>query len=478
MAAPLFQAVGGAEKANKKAITLDWPAHQQYDVGLLFIETSQGEAVTLATPSGFVEMVGSPFSAAGAGTQLSVFWCRATSSSMPKVVTSVPSDHIYGVIASARGCAQAGTPWDAFAGAGKAIASASVSVPGVTTLDADRLVFVAITKDLDAVAAFASGQANANLSGIAEDFDAGTTLGNGGGISVMHGTKATAGAVGATSINVTSSRNAYFAIALKPPGNVTVALAGATLTIAGGQIGPFVGDALVALQGAQLQSHVGAVQISGDALVALTGASLAVTPGAVAVETGVEVALVGSQLQAQAGIVEPVIDVRVIPVGGRLTVSGAPLGTVAAGTVGLEGGQLAIAGGTVAARGDANVELQGAELGAQAGAVSVAASRDVSVALVGRELSASGGTAVASVSIVVAVSGAAIAITPGEVVAAGGSGVVSVNVDLVGASLLISRGNPQVRTPAESETQPNVHILARQSVALEIVDGLRQAASR
>src|SRR6185503_16097984 len=108
MALPVVQAVGAVDKGNKKAISPSWPTHQQFDIALLLVESAAGETITLPTPSGFVELTGSPFSTGAPGTQLSVFWARATSASMNKPVTSKPADHIYGRILTVRGCAQSG----------------------------------------------------------------------------------------------------------------------------------------------------------------------------------------------------------------------------------------------------------------------------------------------------------------------------------------------------------------------------------
>lgn len=475
-ATPTFQAIGSSVKAFKKAAAVTWPTHQAFDIAFLFVEGSASDTFTLSTPAGFVEIPGSPFKAST--TQLAVFWCRASSVAMPSPTIAKPGDHIFAVIATYRGCAQSGDPWEAIASGIKAGASTTVSAPSVTTLSDDDLVIVAVSSDRDAQAPFASSETNAALDGLVERFDAGTTLGNGGGLAVMDGVKASPGACGITAITVVSSINAYATIALKGPGNVSVALTGAQLTTTPGAIASITGNALVALTGAQLHAQPGTVAIAAAASVSVAGASLTITPGIADAVTGVNVVLAGAELQAQAGTVEPVIDVNVRVTGARLTVAGAPLGMVAAGTVGLEGAQLAITGDTVAARGDANVEVQGAELAVQAGSVAIAGSRDVTVALVGRELSASGGAVIASASISVAVSGAELSVAPGEVAAAGDSGVVSVNVHVVGASLLISRGTPQVSTPAENDAQPIVHVLARQPIALEIIDGLRQAASR
>ena len=221
-AMPAWQATGTAVPWTGTAATaVAWPAHAVDDIALLFVETAGGQATTLGTANGFVEVTGSP-QATGtgtAGTRLAVYWCRATSTSMasPTVVVTT-GDHGYGLIITFRGCITTGNPWDGTpVGGVKAAASTSATVTGLTTTVANTLLVQALTKDLDTAAAFASAQTNGNLSSITERTDAGTNVGGGGGIAVWHGGKATAGATGNTTVTVTSSINAFHTIALRPP---------------------------------------------------------------------------------------------------------------------------------------------------------------------------------------------------------------------------------------------------------------------
>jgi len=68
--------------------------------------------------------------------------------------------------------------------------------------------------------------ANADLAGVNESFDTGTSAGSNSGAAVAYGTKATAGSVGAwTATKSSASALASITIAFKPP-IVTTALAG------------------------------------------------------------------------------------------------------------------------------------------------------------------------------------------------------------------------------------------------------------
>ena len=125
-----------------------------------------------------------------------------------------PSDHFYARIITFRGVINNGNPWDVTGGGVKAVTSTSVTVTGVTTTVANTLVVQAVARDNDNAAAAFSAQTNASLSGIAERHDAGTANGNGGGLGIWSGIKATAGATGNTTATVTSSIYAFLTVAL------------------------------------------------------------------------------------------------------------------------------------------------------------------------------------------------------------------------------------------------------------------------
>lgn len=210
---PYFQALGTAV-----ATGLNWPTHAIDDIALLFIESAGGETPTLADAQGFVEVAGSPQATGvgAAGTRMTVYWARATSTAMVGPTITGPADHVYAQIITYRGAVKTGNPWDVTGGGVKAAASTSVTVTGVTTTVANTLVVQAVARDDDNAAAAFSAETNANLTGIAERSDAGTTTGGGGGFAVWDGAKATAGATGNTTATVTSSINAFLTIALKP----------------------------------------------------------------------------------------------------------------------------------------------------------------------------------------------------------------------------------------------------------------------
>lgn len=211
---PYFQALGTEVGATTGTLTVDWPTHQAGDIGLLFVE-SQATPSALSTANGFTQL-GSDVVATD--TTLQVYWARATSSSMAAPIKAADDNHQVGVILTYRNCVSTGNPFTTSATATKDVASTTDTAPAVTTTKVHQLVVVGITKQLDSAAAFASAQTNTNLREITERFDAGTALGNGGGISVMDGLKESAGDTGTTSITVTSSTSAMMTIALAGTG--------------------------------------------------------------------------------------------------------------------------------------------------------------------------------------------------------------------------------------------------------------------
>jgi hypothetical protein len=219
-AAVTFQAAGTALAGTNVigGLAVTWPAHVQGDVALLFVESRAEEAVTLLQANGFAAVANTPQSTGSGlnGTRLTVFWARATSAAMLPPIITTPTNHVYARIITYRGVINNGDPIDATAGDVKAGASGSVTVTGVTTTVANTLIVQAVARHNDNAAAAFSAQTNINLAGISEQLDAGTANGDGGGLGVWSGTKATAGATGDTTATVTSSINAFVTIALKP----------------------------------------------------------------------------------------------------------------------------------------------------------------------------------------------------------------------------------------------------------------------
>lgn len=216
MAAPVFQAAGTFQSGGAVALTVPWPAsHAVDDIGILVV-CSAAALGALATPAGFVEIPNSPL--AGTALNMNVYWCRATSTSMTSPVTATSANNISAVIVTARGCITTGNPWGVITSGSKATTSTATSIAGATTLVPETLIVYAAARGSDAAANQYSGEADSTLTGVAERVDNGTVTGNGGGIGIWTGTKATKGAYGPLTATLAGTSIELFqSIALKPP---------------------------------------------------------------------------------------------------------------------------------------------------------------------------------------------------------------------------------------------------------------------
>lgn len=216
MAAPNAQAVGTLVHGTTGAVSVAWPTHASGDIAFLIVESAGSRNITLSTPAGFVPLTyGLGTVQATSGTRLTIWWCRATSSSMASPAVTPAADHSDAVIVTVRGAIADGDPVEAFAYTNKSSASTSVTWPAVTTVTNDCLILNIGTRDNDAAGAALSSSANASLASVAEGADDGTTDGNGGGIFTVSGTLATAGSSGTTTATVTSSQNMLVTLAIR-----------------------------------------------------------------------------------------------------------------------------------------------------------------------------------------------------------------------------------------------------------------------
>lgn len=215
-----------------------WPTHAIGDTGFLIVETTGGQGPGLSAPAGFKFLCTSGTGTTTAGVRVTVYYCQATSASMPAPTVTNPGNHVYAQIVTVTGAAS-NQPWDVFAIDAKASADTSASAPSVTTTVDGCLILNIIGRDNDSAAAAFSAPANASLSNVSEwsGTDAGTALGNGGGFVVITGEKATAGATGVTTATVTSSINASITIAVKPiaAGSGPIVISPSTNVAAGGE---------------------------------------------------------------------------------------------------------------------------------------------------------------------------------------------------------------------------------------------------
>jgi hypothetical protein len=211
LAVPKIVNMSSAIAATTGNLNRTWlTGHQTNDIALDVYE-SANEAVVLGTnPDSFAETADSPQGTGVApgtpntATRLTAFWCRATSSAMQAYQATDAGDHILACQLLIRGCATTGNPFDVTAGDTAASATA-VSIPGDTTTEADCLIVAIVVNATDSTTPQVSGWANASLTNFLERFNDQSGSGNGGGIAIASGSKATAGAYDATTATLATA---------------------------------------------------------------------------------------------------------------------------------------------------------------------------------------------------------------------------------------------------------------------------------
>lgn len=186
------------------------------DLILLFVE-SANQAIT--TPTGYTIVTGAQVSAgtaaAAGGMRLNVFYRFATGADGTVTVADT-GDHTTAIKLVFRGV-NLTTPFDATPVTGtKTTASTTATFPGITTATTNAWVVLASALDLDAASTATTGApTNGNLTGLTERHDQTVTSGFGGGIVLITGTKAVAGATGNTTATVTNTQQVYVTLALR-----------------------------------------------------------------------------------------------------------------------------------------------------------------------------------------------------------------------------------------------------------------------
>lgn len=225
MAIPSYVA-SGTQTIGAGAVAPPWPAHQVGDIAFLFVETAN-QAAVLSDDQGFVEITGSPVGlgvgGVAASVRITVFWCRAISTSMGAPTIATTGDHIVSRISTVRNAVATGYPVHIVTSGTLLVPDTAVSVPGGTTTINDCLMLILIANSTDNATSQTSGQTNADFSSVTEVFDANTTTGVGGGICFTRAGFATAGPFGATTaLLATLSTQVLMTIAVLPLAVVAV----------------------------------------------------------------------------------------------------------------------------------------------------------------------------------------------------------------------------------------------------------------
>jgi len=206
------------------------------DFLVLFVETAN-QSVT--TPSGWTQFAngsqGTGTAGDSAATKLSAYYkiSDGTDTSVSASVTG--GDHVYALVLGLWN-QSVSSPIDVTGGSVEASSSTSVSFPSVTTSSPNCFILNCTSYATDAVNNTLSSISNTNLSDISYIGSGGTTIGNGGGVSVISGIKSTAGSTGNTTATLSSSSaQEKITIAIAPEialgtGDVNKTLANITLS--------------------------------------------------------------------------------------------------------------------------------------------------------------------------------------------------------------------------------------------------------
>lgn len=205
MAIPAFIGKSTAQGSNGP-VTIDFTGvgHQEKDWTVVCVVTANQHIVV---PSGFAEPSVSPqfrgTAELAGGIRLAVF-AKESDGTETTVSIADSGNHQYAVGFVVRPDAGKVLAIDASAGK-NAAASTSHDGNGITTTANDCLVVDIWGTDRDSAGPSYSGEANADLTSLTEQHDAGTTANTGSGIVIYTGEKATAGSVTATTATSAAS---------------------------------------------------------------------------------------------------------------------------------------------------------------------------------------------------------------------------------------------------------------------------------
>lgn len=256
MAFPSYVGAGTAAGGTGD-VTPTVPTHSAGDVLVLVVESNADQPAAISGGLGdWIVVPDTPQNAAGSGGTRLTAWYQVSDGSVSNPTITDPGNHAYAVIFAFTDV-ETSDPLNATDGWLEDNTDTSVASVGVTTDAADCLIVEIVVHGNDSTAANLSGWTNASLANITEQFDAGTDAGGGGGIAMMTGELASAGASGSTTATLGTGAT---------KGGVTIALN----AVAGGGTTHFGASSLsatVAVVIAALRTTFGALSV--PAVVAL-----------------------------------------------------------------------------------------------------------------------------------------------------------------------------------------------------------------
>ena len=186
------------------------------DIIILFVE-SANQTITAADAgySALVAQIGTGTAAAAGGVRIATFYRILGDEADTTTSVSDSGDHTTAIKMLFRDTSLDNAAFFVAATSTQAATTAMV-FPAVTTATDESLVVLAVAQDTDAASTATVGAVtNANLANITERHDQTVASGQGGGLAVITGEKATAGSTGtSTATGSTSVTHAYHTISL------------------------------------------------------------------------------------------------------------------------------------------------------------------------------------------------------------------------------------------------------------------------
>lgn len=213
MGMPTFVGAGTASSGSG-ALALAWPGgYTALTSDIAMILNENDAADTPMTPTGGWTQAASVTQAGGTTTELTCWWRRMTTGdSVAAVDIADTGNHNAAQLFVVRGCKTAGNPWNTIITNIESVSDTSVSVTGGVTTVADCFCICAVGtgQDIATTGTAVTGWANASLGSVTARGGIWTAAGTGGGFSFASGTKAVAGATGATTATLGSPLVANF----------------------------------------------------------------------------------------------------------------------------------------------------------------------------------------------------------------------------------------------------------------------------
>lgn len=337
MSNPSWGSIGALATGTTGAVTPVAPTHAAGDWLYILAEHSNASNGITPTLGG-----GTAFALLGSQTNNSttsgfaLYGAKATSSAetIPAIGGNAGQDHIQALVFSVSGLQNepGDDPWASLIVQNLSNTAASALTLGALgAINATGVLVVdMVSRANDSAAAGFSGWANPDLANLTERYDAGTTVGNGGGFAINTGELAAPATLAGTTVTAANIRYAAISMALRSTVKATATVTGVSGT-----------------------GSAGTVAAHGAASVSITGASASISAGSLAASGAAQATVTGAQATASAGTV---------------AAEGGTGGTP--GTAEVSGVSATAAAGDVAATGAALVVLPGASATASAGAVS------------------------------------------------------------------------------------------------------------